>query len=139
MVRVFSRGYRLNRRDFGVNELLYDIAIVRVESVESSRQKKNLLYIKETLWQVESEFALNSRQSLIDFNKLVLGSAQNKLFIGPLFQDPDSLRKVIMPAAAACSGNVFAAFLAHPSEWNNNPSKPEVFHFTKGSWTQYER
>ena len=128
-IRIFSKHNDSNRKDFGVSELLYDITVVRVASVESAFHKKNLLYFKESLWQVESEFARDSRQALIDFNKLVLGSAQNKLFIGPLVRDQASFMKVLVPAASVCSGNLFAAFIPHPSKWDNNLPGPRIGRF----------
>lgn len=66
---------------------------------------------------VESEFARNSRQALIDFNKLVLGSAHNKLFIGPQVSEVEPFVNVLKPAARACTGNVYIALIPHPAKW----------------------
>ena len=85
-IRVVSKTDPSNRKDFGLNELLYDILVCRVGEVESSIHKKKLCFIKEVLWQIESEFAHNTRSTLIDFNKLVLGSGNNKLFIASRVQ-----------------------------------------------------
>lgn len=139
-IRVFSRHSDENRKDFGVNELLYDVTVASVGSVESAFHKKKLFFVKESLWQIESEFARDCRQALIDFNKLVLGSAKNKLFIGPHVKDHDAFIKVLIPAAAACSGEVYAAFIPHPDEWDAKSSAPEVFQFDKArkQWDQYK-
>ena len=80
-IRIFAKSDFLNRKDFGLNELLHDILVCRVGEVISPVHKKNLCFIKEVIWQVESEFAHNTRSKLIDFNKLVLGSGKNKLFV----------------------------------------------------------
>ena len=80
-IKIFSKYDYSNRKDFGLNELLHDVMVCRVGEVESSIHKKKLCFIKEVLWQVESEFAHDTRITLIDFNKLVLGSGKNKLFI----------------------------------------------------------
>ena len=56
----------------------------------------------EVLWQVESEFANNSRETLKDFNKLVCGSAKHKLFVGSQVSDRESFIHVLLPAARAC-------------------------------------
>jgi len=116
-IRVFSKYDETNRKDFGLNELLYDIVVCKVGEVLSAKHGKKLLYIKETLWQVESEFARNSRQALIDFNKLVLGSAYNKLFIGPQVSEVEPFVSVLKPAARACTGNVYVALIPHPAKW----------------------
>ncbi len=116
-IRVFSKHDETNRKDFGLNELLYDIVVCEVGKVFSAKRKKKLVYIKKTLWQVESEFARDSKQALIDFNKLVLGSAQNKLFIGPQVSKVEQFISVLKPAAEACTGNVYVALIPHPAKW----------------------
>ncbi len=123
-VMVFSKYDRSHRKDFKLNELLYDIVVCRVDEVASSTHKKKLYYIKEALWQVESEFAHDSRQALIDFNKLVLGSAQNKLFIGPQVRKGGelSLLNVLKRAAIACTGSVYVALVPHPAKWKDTNS-----------------
>jgi hypothetical protein len=118
-VRVFSKYDDSNRKDFGLNELLHDIVVCRVGDVPSAKHKKTLCFVKETIWQVESEFARDSRQALIDFNKLVLGSAYNKLFIGPQVNKTEQFLNVLKPAARACTGNVYVALIPHPSNWKN--------------------
>ena len=116
-MRVFSKYDDSNRKDFKLNELLYDIVICEIGEVLSTTHRKTLYFIKEALWQVESEFAQDSRQTLVDFNKLVLGSAQNKLFIGPKVRDTERFITLLKPAARACSGNVYIALIPHPAKW----------------------
>ncbi|MCD6452983.1 MAG: hypothetical protein J7K77_01685 [Dehalococcoidales bacterium] len=60
-IRVFSKDYDKNKRDFGLNEYLYDILVCRVGKVTSAKQGKELCYIRKAIWQVESEFALDTR------------------------------------------------------------------------------
>ena len=133
-VRVFSKHYYGNRADFGLNELLYDIAVCRVGTVTSSANKRTLLYVREALWQVESEFARDGRQAVKDFNKLVLGSAANKLFVGPQVHDCQRFLDVIAPAAKCCTGNVYAALVPHPDSWDSNPPKSPAWRFEEGGW-----
>ena len=118
-IRVFSKDDPSNRKDFGLNELLYDILVCRVGEVESSVHKKNLCFIKEVLWQVESEFAHDTRSTLIDFNKLVLGSGCNKLFICSQVKkgNENSFLSVLQPAAGYCTGDVYVSMIPHPSQW----------------------
>ncbi|MFC2056937.1 hypothetical protein ACFLTO_05165 [Chloroflexota bacterium] len=118
-IRVFSKTDSSNRKDFGLNELLYDVLVCRVGEVESSVHKKTLLFIKEVLWQVESELAHNTRSSLVDFNKLVLGSAKYKLFIASQVKKgtEDLFLKVLRPAARYCMGDVYVGMVPHPAKW----------------------
>jgi len=134
-VRVFSKHCTDNRGDFLLNELLYDVTVCRVGSVESAVQRKKLLYVKEALWLVESEFAKSSRQAVVDFNKLVIGSSPCKLFVGPQVNDIDSFIQVLVPAAAVCRGDVFIALLPHPAVWGTSgETRPLLWHFAHGSW-----
>ena len=106
-----------------------------MNTVESAKHKKALYYIKEVLWQVESEFAKNSREALVDFNKLVLGSAKNKLFIGPHVSDQESFIEVLRPAAKQCSGSVFLGMISHPAEWDSeDSSKIDFWKLSDGKW-----
>ncbi len=134
-VRVFSRGCSANRREFGLNEFLYDVSVCRSGSVRSSVQGQQLLYIGEVLWQIESEFARNGREALKDFNKLVCGSAQNKLFIGPQVTNNESFINVLLPAARACTGRVIVVLLPHPRQWDNAAFDVQGWDLRADRWT----
>ncbi len=43
-VRVFSKGCDVNRKDFGVNELLYDVLVCRVAPLTAARG------VADSLW-----------------------------------------------------------------------------------------
>ena len=132
-IRVFTKSDDSNRKDFGLNELLYDILVCRVEGVESSVHKKKLFFIKEVLWQVESEFAHNSRSTLIDFNKLVLGSGKNKLFIASKVKKgtENLFLDVLRPAAGYCIGDVYVGMIRHPARWVDTDNDVHLWVFKK--------
>lgn len=137
--RVFSKHYDGNREEFLLNELLFDICVCRVGEVASNKHKKKLYYIKDVLWQIESEFAKNSRQALVDFNKLVLGAAKNKLFIGPHVHNTESFVKVLQAPASVCSGSVFLCLLPHPAQWDIGNNAPiNLWEFSNGQWEHYK-
>lgn len=137
-LRVFWRGNRLNQPEFRLDELLHDICVCRVGAVKSPGHKKDLLYIQEVLWQVESEFSQDSRLALIDFNKLVLGSAKEKLFVGSLdVRDITAFISVFHDAAKACSGQVFLALVPHPASWDEDPQDVQVWRFEEDHWQPY--
>ena len=81
--RVFWLGNNDNREQFGINEFLFDVVVCSVSTVESlQRQSNRLDFIDQCHWQVESEFnRSSSREVIVDMSKLVVGSAENKLFI----------------------------------------------------------
>jgi hypothetical protein len=124
-IRVFSKYNTDNKEEFGLNELLYDVMVCETATVPSSSHGKPLRYIKRVLWQVESEFQNDSGHTLRDFNKLVLGSAERKPFIGGSVSDNEAFINVLAPAAAACTGDVFVALAPHPRAWGT-PSISEL-------------
>ena len=132
-IRVFTKSEYSNRKDFGLNELLHDILVCRVGEVESSLHKKQLYFIKEVLWQIESEFAHNTRSSLVDFNKLVLGSAKNKLFIASRVKKgtETSFLKVLQPAAGYCTGDIYVSMIPHPANWVDTDNDIHLWVFKK--------
>ncbi|MFC1983054.1 hypothetical protein ACFLV5_04660 [Chloroflexota bacterium] len=132
-IRIFSKLNNLNRKDFGLNELLYDVLICRVGEVESSLHKRKLCFIKEVLWQIESVFAHNTRSVLIDFNKLVLGSGRNKLFITSQVKKgtENSFLSVLKPAAGYCIGDVYVGMIPHPSNWVDTDNDVHLWVFKK--------
>lgn len=135
-VRVLVRSDNTYLTEFGLTELLHDVLVCRVNTVPSANKSRTLYYIEEVLWQVESEFARDSKQALIDFNKLVLGSGQNKLFIGPQVSDKPSFIVVLLPAARACIGNVYVALVPHPKEWGTGERQIDLWMLENGLWRE---
>ena len=132
-IRILTKSDYSNRSDFGLNELLHDILVCRVGEVESSVHKKKLCFIKEVLWQVESEFAHNTRSALVDFNKLVLGSGKNKLFVASQVKrgTEKTFLKVLQPAAQYCTGDVYVGMIPHPSSWVDTDNEIHLWVFKK--------
>jgi len=132
-IKIISKSDSSGRKDFGLNELLYDIVVCRVEEAESPAGTKKLSFIKEVLWQVESEFAHNIGNVLRDFNKLVLGSAKNKLFIASQVKKgtENSFLSVLKPAAGHCTGDVYVSMIPHPSNWIDTENDVHLWIFKK--------
>lgn len=117
-VAVFTKYDERNRDRFGLNELLYDISICETSTMKSPGQGKELHYITRALWQIESELAEgDSSEWVKDFNKLVIGAAENKLFIGPIMLERS--RDSLLPIARQCSGRMYIATIPHPSKWGS--------------------
>ena len=81
--RLFWSRNGENREQFKLNELLFDLAVCSVSETNSLQKKAQpLQFIAQCHWQIESEFSRgNTRDIVIDMSKLVMGSAENKLFI----------------------------------------------------------
>ena len=129
---VLSKHSEHHRREFGLNELLFDILVCETDQVISSDKKKNLTFVTKAIWQIESEFARNSREALYDFNKLVLGASENKLFIGPQVSNQDGYLKTLEKPARHCDSNTYVALVPHPSEWKRKSLEVHLWIFRDG-------
>jgi hypothetical protein len=128
----FSKYNFSHRKDFKLNELLYDIAVCQIEKEQSANTKHDLWYISDVLWEVESELQEeDSAQIVKDFNKLVLGSAPNKLLIAAIPKNVEAYIRVLTPIANSCvrihPGNVFIVFVAHPKQWQTIPLELKAY------------
>ena len=84
-VRVFSEYGRGNLHDFGTEKLLSDICVCRIaEGQTVARQPEDFLYIAAMLWQIEIEFSREWQRELQAVNRLIGGSAANKLLVAAL-------------------------------------------------------
>lgn len=154
-VRVFWKGYAGNRKEFSLNELLFDILVCRVGKTCSFQSRdKQLEFISQCYWQIESEFnRKNSRNLVVDMSKLVMGAAPNKLLVashrGAGGEDaatssrahgraPATEKDVLdqlAPIAAHCTGNLFLCFLSHPEEWKSG-ADPTLLVWAFNRWMQ---
>ncbi|MGP8330178.1 MAG: hypothetical protein ACT6FF_07670, partial [Methanosarcinaceae archaeon] len=134
--RVFSSGNDENRASFKINELLFDISVVKIGTIASASKRKDLEYVECSEWQIESEFHKHdSRASIIDFSKLVMGSAKNKLLILPESKAISSWAlNELIKAIPADGTNYYLAFVRHPSEWLTSSVLPRVFIFENRTW-----
>lgn len=130
-VRVFSKHHAGNRAAFGLNELLYDVCVCRMGTTPSPRGR-SLEYVRAALWQVESEFdEHDSREWVVDFNKLVLGAAPHKVFVGAL---GTGVLTVLQRPAEACDGTVHVALATHPAKWDLAPPEVRLWRLAGGTW-----
>lgn len=128
-IRTFSKHYYEQRKEFGLNEYLYDILVCEFDILSSHNTLSSLYYIKHSLWSIESEFSPNRKEALKDFNKLVISNSENKLFIGPLNPINEKYINTLLPAAKNCNGNVYVCLLTHPSEWADTQINFKIWKF----------
>ena len=133
-VETLANAIHKENKLFKRNELLHDITVCAIDEIPSLQRTKNNLVmlpvIRKVIWQVESEFNGNTREIAIDFNKLILGSAENKLFIcAERKNEKILLDDILKKLAIHCNGNVYLCLLAHPRNWNPNDNKPDTIKF----------
>ncbi len=124
---VFSRGYVGNRKDFRLNEMLFDVNVIEYEEVSSVSGKAKLKFPKRSIWHVESEFKdTDSRDAIIDFSKLLMGRAANNLIILPSGGKIEGWAMREFPNLCSRDSNTWACFTAHPSGWCQGVCSPKV-------------
>jgi hypothetical protein len=134
-IRVLSRKRKPDRSEFSTNELLFDITVCKIEKTSARRVGYNLTIITGALWQIESELEDGDyREALTDFNKLVLGDSENKLFIGTSREDNKFLLELLAKPAAYCKGNVYTALVPHPRIWKTATPSTELWHYKDQKW-----
>ena len=116
-IRAFSKYNKANKKEFGLNELLYDILVCKTDKVQSGRRKKSMTFVTKSLWQIESEFSKNPVQAVYDFNKLVIGASENKLFIAPNIEYYNDFLNPLSKLANLCNSKTYIAFIPHPKDW----------------------
>ena len=138
--RVFWLGNKKNRDQFGRNEMLFDIAVCSVSWTQSRQTRaQNLEFIAQCHWQVESEFSrTNSRDIVVDMSKLVMGSAENKLFIAAHRNSGEAgILEQCSEIAGRCTGRVYFCFVSHPDDWNTKRQSPPTLHeWVAGGWAE---
>ncbi|HHX8634296.1 hypothetical protein [Vibrio diabolicus] len=136
--RVFSSDYYDNRNAFNINELLYDVSVVKIGRVNSASGKTELEFVSSCEWLVESEFhRTNSRESIIDLSKLFMGRSKNKLFVVPKSTTIESWvingLKDIFPQGES---EYFVALVPHPVDWCKTNDTPNVYSLKAGCWEE---
>ena len=132
-VKVFHRKNPNHRKDFLLNEFLHDICVARTGVTGAARHHTDVPVVQRVLWQVESEFSSDTREAAKDFNKLIAGRADRKLFIGP-YNGDSSQARVAASAYRAVLRNIRAAaeqgreeewylgIVPHPGRWQRDES-----------------
>ena len=131
---MFCGGDHDNRKDFDRNEYLYDLSVYECARVPTTSWGAGLSYIKRAVWQVESEFERSRRAAMVDFNKLVIGNAEHKLFVCPRTKNEQAFLEPLGYPATHASGHVFTAVLPHPSLWKRGSPFVHLWEWRNGEW-----
>jgi len=107
-------------RDFRRNEFLYDIHVCEYDFVPSGVKATPIPFVKKSFLQLESEFANNTRESLVDFSKLVCGLSDLKIMLLPRSPNREHYLAPLRKAALDLEGPIYAVFLPHPRDWEKS-------------------
>ncbi len=144
-IKVFHGKNCEHRDEFLLNEFLHDICVARTGATRAARHDTDVPVVKQVLWQVESEFNSNTREAAKDFNKLIAGRADRKLFIGPYNGNTPQaqsaarsyrnvLRSIREAAEQGHDEEWYLGTVPHPSRWKCDESHAvRCWHFEFGS------
>lgn len=134
--RLFWSGNRGNQKHFGRNELLFDLAVCSVSTTKSlEKEARDLEFIAQCHWQIESEFSHRTRDIIVDMSKLVMGSAENKLFVAAHRGDrEEDILERCLGIAGLCTGRVYFCFVSHPDHWTTKPERPALYEWITSGW-----
>ena len=138
--RVFWKDNETNQQHFDLNELLFDIMVCSVSMTDSLQHRPTPLeFIAECHWQVESEINIeDTRKAVVDMSKLVLGSAESKLFVAGHRRRRDDVLNQWARIASCCSGRLFLLFISHPCDWAG-PKPPQLYEWSDKGWRLLDR
>lgn len=132
-VCVFSRGRAQQvfpRRE----EFLFDVLVARVDAVRSPVHQASLPFIREPLFQVESELKSDTRETLVDASKIVCGAAAQSLVVVPATPRPNHYLDTLAAIARRVRGGMFVAFVPHPRQWNPSAHPPVLHRWAQDRW-----
>ncbi len=135
-IRVFSQFGRGNRRDFGAEQLLSDICVCRVGAGQTGgRQSQEFLFVAEVLAQVEIELSREWQREVQALNRLISGSAAEKLLVATLpGRGGAASLETLQAPFAAITGAAGLALIPHPADWDTAEAEPEVWRLDDGEW-----
>lgn len=123
----FHKGNKGNRKVFGLNEILFDIVVAEMVTINSAgnghpNSIKRLEAIKKAKWVVESELCSNdSKKILLDLNKLILAKADNKLLVISCASAnlQGWTERVLEMLSEKDDANIYLAVVPHPNSWGD--------------------
>jgi len=129
-------------------EFLFDVSVGLYESFESnmfegSKKVPPIYYQSQSIWQIESEFAENTREIAIDFSKLLAGNSDYAMMVSPVGKGKknenityymNEMAKMLKSENALNGKTLYFLLLPHPREWVNTIGKWN----NGGNWHLYK-
>jgi hypothetical protein len=108
------------------SEFLFDVIAVKTKMSTSPFSSREVEVISDSLLQIESEFALDFNQAMIDFSKLLCGLAPIKVMIMPFFKNDQTINKWLQEnifteeRRKTDKAKYYLAYIKHPKHWISN-------------------
>ena len=109
---------------------LHDILVCKtIDMLSIGNRRQVIPFVSEVLWQVESELALTHVRYPLTLARLVMGSAEKKLFVTMRSKSKpvtEKLIEVCEEMGSCISGELYLCLLDHIDEWSVNCESPKV-------------
>lgn len=127
-------------------EFLFDIHILKMGMLEYSNKKgilSKLVYPKESLLAVESEFSDKPREYIKDFAKLLCSSSNLKIFVGPYMKEEDNTVRYLgilrhLAGRMQIKEGLYLLLTSHPRDIIKNKLSYRIFNFSQNDWNELQ-
>jgi hypothetical protein len=105
---------------------LFDLTVVKTQITNSPFSGREVKVITDCLLQIESEFALDFNQAMIDFSKLLCGLAPVKIMIMPFFKNDQTINNWLQrniftkERRETDKAKYYLVYIKHPKHWRPN-------------------
>ena len=130
-------------------EFLFDISVGLYKSFESKKFESSkkvlpIYYQSKPIWQIESEFAEDTREIAIDFSKLLAGNADYAMMVSPEGKEKrdyymDEMKKMLESNVSLGRKILYFLILPHPRDWVNKKGEWSLHNWDNNDWKKVKK
>lgn len=132
--RLFHNAKVRSRAPGFEPEIMLDVVVGEVATATSPIRGRKVSYFQKLVLAIESEFSRDGAHALYDFQKLLMTSASNRLFIGSSHKNASRFLDFLKPCARQCTSGLSVALISHPDEWHKGIDFQECWSWHEGDW-----
>ena len=131
------------------SEFLFDISVglyksFKSKKFESSKKVLPIYYQSKPIWQIESEFAEDTREIAIDFSKLLAGNADYAMMVSPEGKEKrdyymDEMKKMLESNVSLGRKILYFLILPHPRDWVNKKGEWSLHNWDNNDWKKVKK
>ena len=131
------------------SEFLFDISVglyksFKSKKFESSKKVLPIHYQSKSIWQIESEFAEDTREIAIDFSKLLAGNADYAMMVSPEGKEKrdyymNEMKKMLESNVSLGRKILYFLILPHPRDWVNKKREWSLHNWDNNDWKKVKK
>ena len=131
------------------SEFLFDISVglyksFKSKKFESSKKVLPIYYQSKPIWQIESEFAEDTREIAIDFSKLLAGNADYAMMVSPEGKEKrdyymNEMKKMLESNVSLGRKILYFLILPHPRDWVNKKREWSLHNWDNNDWKKVKK